>query len=165
MTQNQYMDHALNAALDGQKLGEVPIGCVIIDENKNILSLTHNRVIGDNDPTAHAEILAIREACSKIQASRLVNCSLYVTLEPCLMCASAISRAKIKRLFYGADDNKYGSINGSINFYELLGYVDKWLFLATSLLFFVIISLKIAGKLISLSLILAYIIYFTFLYL
>ena len=59
------MDHALNAALDGQKLGEVPIGCVIIDENKNILSLTHNRVIGDNDPTAHAEILAIREACSK----------------------------------------------------------------------------------------------------
>ena len=77
------MDHALNAALDGQKLGEVPIGCVIIDENKNILSLTHNRVIGDNDPTAHAEILAIREACSKIQASRLVNCSLYVTLEPC----------------------------------------------------------------------------------
>ena len=118
MSQNQYMDQALNAALDGQKLGEVPIGCVIIDENKNILSLTHNRVIGDNDPTAHAEILAIREACSKIQASRLVNCSLYVTLEPCLMCASAISRAKIKRLFYGADDNKYGSINGSINFFQ-----------------------------------------------
>ena len=82
------------------------------------MSLTHNRVIGDNDPTAHAEILAIREACSKIQVSRLVNCSLYVTLEPCLMCASAISRAKIKRLFYGADDNKYGSINGSINFFQ-----------------------------------------------
>ena len=54
----------------------------------------------------------------QIQASRLVNCSLYVTLEPCLMCASAISRAKIQRLFYGADDNKYGSINGSINFFQ-----------------------------------------------
>ena len=96
------MDHALNAALDGQKLGEVPIGCVIIDENKNILSLTHNRVIGDNDPTAHAEILAIREACSKIQANRLVNCSLYVTLEPCLMCMVAISNARIRRIYFGA---------------------------------------------------------------
>ena len=73
MSQNQYMDHALNAALDGQKLGEVPIGCVIIDENKNILSITHNRVIGDNDPTAHAEIIAIRRACKKLRTRKLLN--------------------------------------------------------------------------------------------
>ena len=118
MIQNQYMDLALRKALKGQKNGEVPIGCIIIDENKNILSSAYNEVIANNDPTAHAEITAIRQACSYVNSSRLSNCSLYVTLEPCIMCASAISRAKIRRLFYGADDKKYGSINGHINFFQ-----------------------------------------------
>ena len=112
------MDLALRKALKGQKNGEVPIGCIIIDENKNILSSAYNEVIANNDPTAHAEIIAIRQACSYVNSSRLSNCSLYVTLEPCIMCASAISRAKIRRLFYGADDKKYGSINGHINFFQ-----------------------------------------------
>jgi len=118
MIQNQYMDLALREALKGQKNGEVPIGCIILDENKNILSSAYNEVITNNDPTAHAEITAIRQACSYVNSSRLSNCSLYVTLEPCIMCASAISRAKIRRLFYGADDKKYGSINGHINFFQ-----------------------------------------------
>ena len=118
MIQNQYMDLALREALKGQKNGEVPIGCIILDENKNILSSAYNEVIANNDPTAHAEITAIRQACSYVNSSRLSNCSLYVTLEPCIMCASAISRAKIRRLFYGADDKKYGSINGHINFFQ-----------------------------------------------
>ena len=112
------MDLALREALKGQKNGEVPIGCIILDENKNILSSAYNEVIANNDPTAHAEITAIRQACSYVNSSRLSNCSLYVTLEPCIMCASAISRAKIRRLFYGADDKKYGSINGHINFFQ-----------------------------------------------
>ena len=118
MIQNQYMDLALREALKGQKNGEVPIGCIILDENKNILSSAYNEVITNNDPTAHAQITAIRQACSYVNSSRLSNCSLYVTLEPCIMCASAISRAKIRRLFYGADDKKYGSINGHINFFQ-----------------------------------------------
>ena len=70
------------------------------------------------DPTAHAEINVIRNACKKLECSRLIDCDLYVTLEPCIMCAAAISQARIRRLYFGADDLKYGSINGNINYFQ-----------------------------------------------
>ena len=79
---------------------------------------SYNTNFRDKDPTAHAEINAIREACILLNSERLNGCDIYVTLEPCIMCAAAISRAKIKRLYYGADDLIYGSVNGSINFFQ-----------------------------------------------
>jgi len=118
MSVNKYMERAIFMANKAKELGEVPVGCVIVNKKDQILSSSHNKVIKDSDPTAHAEINAIREACIKINTDRLLGCDLYVTLEPCIMCAAAISRAKIKRLFYGADDLIYGSVNGSINFFQ-----------------------------------------------
>jgi tRNA(Arg) A34 adenosine deaminase TadA len=112
------METAIKMAVKARNLGEVPVGCIIIDNKKKILSRSGNSVIEESDPTAHAEINAIREACKKIKSDRLSECSIYVTLEPCIMCASAISKAKIKRLYFGADDLKYGAINGSSNFFQ-----------------------------------------------
>ena len=118
MSVNNFMNIAIDMANTANDLGEVPIGCVIINGNNEILAKCYNTVILDSDPTAHAEINAIREACQKINSDRLINCSIYITLEPCIMCASAISKAKIKRLYYGADDLNFGSVNGKFNFFQ-----------------------------------------------
>jgi tRNA(adenine34) deaminase len=110
------MDLALKAAETAGKSGEVPIGCVIVLNNKAIAT-AGNRTLTDRDPTAHAEILAIRQAADTIGTERLVDCDLYVTLEPCTMCAGAISLARIRRLYYGAPDPKGGAVDSGVRFF------------------------------------------------
>jgi tRNA(adenine34) deaminase len=90
--------------------GEVPVGAVIVDKLGHILAVAGNRTLTDRDPTAHAEMLAIREAAAKTGSERLVDCDLYVTLEPCAMCAGAISQARIRRLYFAAADEKMGAV-------------------------------------------------------
>ena len=110
------MDLALKAAENAGKSGEVPIGCVIVRDNAVIAS-AGNRTLTDRDPTAHAEMLAIREAARKIGSERLVDCDLYVTLEPCTMCAGAVSHARIRRLYYAAPDPKGGAVEHGVRFF------------------------------------------------
>ena len=110
------MNLALKAAETAEKAGEVPIGCVIVRDGVVVAS-AGNRTLTDRDPTAHAEILAIRAAADKTGSERLVDCDLYVTLEPCTMCAAAISFARIRRLYYGAADPKGGAIDSGVRFY------------------------------------------------
>ncbi|MFT3732044.1 MAG: nucleoside deaminase [Hyphomicrobium sp.] len=105
-----HMARALSEAEAAQARGEVPIGAVIVSADGRILASTGNRTRELNDPTAHAEILVIRAACAELSDERLVGCSLYVTLEPCPMCAAAISFARIKRLYYAASDPKGGGV-------------------------------------------------------
>ena len=104
------MERALQQAHAAAERGEVPIGAVIVGPDGAILAETGNRTEGDRDPTAHAELLAIRAAAGKLGAPRLVECDLYVTLEPCPMCAQAISFARVRRLYYGASDPKGGGV-------------------------------------------------------
>ena len=105
------MDIALDEARAAAKRGEVPVGAVIIAPNGEIIARAGNRTRELNDPTAHAEILVIRAACAAIGTERLTDHDLYVTLEPCPMCAMAISAARVKRLYYAASDPKSGGLN------------------------------------------------------
>ena len=111
MTFRSYMDVALEAARAAGARGEVPVGAAVIGPDGTVLSVAGNRTRTDNDPTAHAEVLAIRAACAHLGVERLVGCDLYVTLEPCAMCAAAISAARIGRLYYGASDHKSGGVS------------------------------------------------------
>jgi tRNA(adenine34) deaminase len=104
------MSRALAAARDAASRGEVPIGAVVTDAAGAVLAVAGNRTRELNDPTAHAEILAIRAACAQLGSERLVGCDLHVTLEPCPMCAAAIGFARIERLYYGAPDPKGGGV-------------------------------------------------------
>jgi tRNA(Arg) A34 adenosine deaminase TadA len=104
------MAHALAEAKAAAARGEVPIGAVVTGPDRAHLAAAGNRTREWNDPTAHAELLAIRESCAKLGSERLVGCDLYVTLEPCPMCAAAISFARIRRLYYGASDPKGGGV-------------------------------------------------------
>jgi tRNA(adenine34) deaminase len=104
------MERALREARAAAERGEVPIGAVIVGPDGAVLAAAGNRTEADRDPTAHAEMLAIRAAAVKLGAPRLVDCDLYVTLEPCPMCAQAISFARIRRLYWGAADPKGGGI-------------------------------------------------------
>ena len=103
----QYIRNALDLAREAVKRNEVPIGAVVV-RNGSILAAATNRTIRDQDPTAHAELLAIREASSKLDSWRLDDCTLYVTLEPCAMCAGAIVLSRMKRVVFGAWDEKAG---------------------------------------------------------
>lgn len=116
MNAPSFMDLALKAAREAEKAGEVPIGCVIV-RNNEVLATAGNRTLTDRDPTAHAEIIALREAATKIGSERLVDCDLYVTLEPCTMCAAAASFARIRRLYYGAADPKGGAVESGVRFF------------------------------------------------
>lgn len=104
------MERALREARLAAERGEVPIGAVVVGPDGVVLAAAGNRTEQDRDPTAHAEMLAIRSAAAKLGAPRLVDCDLYVTLEPCPMCAQAISFARIRRLYWGAADPKGGGI-------------------------------------------------------
>jgi tRNA(adenine34) deaminase len=104
------MDLALKEAEAARDRGEVPIGAVVVSPDGAALASAGNRTLELRDPTAHAELLAIREACAKLGTERLVDCDLYVTLEPCAMCAAAISFARIRRLYFGAADPKGGAV-------------------------------------------------------
>ena len=110
------MDLALKAAETARKSDEVPIGCVIVLNNE-VIAAAGNRTLTDRDPTAHAEILAIRDAAKVIGSERLTDCDLYVTLEPCTMCAAAISFARMRRLYYGAADPKGGAVESGVRFF------------------------------------------------
>jgi tRNA(adenine34) deaminase len=111
-----FMDEALKEARAAVAADEVPIGCVIV-RNGAIIARAFNRTLLDRDPTAHAEMLAIRAAAAAIGSERLVDCDLYVTLEPCAMCAAAISFARIRRLYYGAADEKGGAVDSGVRLY------------------------------------------------
>ena len=104
------MEHALVEARNAAQRGEVPVGCVILGPDGRLLAAAGNRTEIARDPTAHAELLAIRIACTRLNSVRLTDCDLYVTLEPCPMCAQAISFARLRRVYYGASDPKGGGI-------------------------------------------------------
>ena len=107
----KYMREAMDCARAAQESGEVPVGAVVVDENGEIIGRGFNKVISDDDPTAHAEIMAIRQAAKVRKNYRLENCTLYVTLEPCPMCAGAIMNSRFARLVYGAADEKAGVVD------------------------------------------------------
>ncbi len=107
---NSHMQAALAEARAAAARGEVPVGAVVIGPDGAMLARAGNRTLELRDPTAHAEMLAIRAACEHLRSERLTGCALYVTLEPCPMCAQAISAARIARLYYGAADPKSGGI-------------------------------------------------------
>ena len=107
---------ALQVAERAAARGEVPVGAVIVQDGKLLLR-AGNRVEADKDPTAHAEMLAIRAAAEMLDAPRLPDCDLYVTLEPCAMCAAAISFARIRRLYFGAYDPKGGGVENGTRFF------------------------------------------------
>ena len=117
MPTHTFMDLALEEARAAAALGEVPIGCVIVCDGKAI-ARAGNRTLTDRDPTAHAELLAIRQSAETLGTERLVDCDLYVTLEPCTMCAAAISFARIRRLYYGTADPKGGAVESGVRFFE-----------------------------------------------
>ena len=105
-----YIEDALAAALEAERAGEVPVGAVIVRDGV-IIATARNRVEGKQDPCAHAELLAIRQASAAMGSKWLYDCDLYVTLEPCPMCAGAISLARLRRLYYGAPDPKSGGVD------------------------------------------------------
>jgi tRNA(adenine34) deaminase len=111
-----FMDMALDEARAAAKRGEVPVGCVIVRDGA-VLARAGNRTLADHDPTAHAEIVAIRATGKALGSERLDDCDLYVTLEPCAMCAGAIAFARIRRLYYGAPDPKGGAVDNGVKFF------------------------------------------------
>ena len=117
MTDADYMQHALMEARLAAKRGEVPVGAVIVNNDGQIIARAGNAPIAICDPTAHAEILAIRAAAYDLGNYRLSDMTLYVTLEPCAMCAGAIAQARLKRLVYGAADNKGGGVDSGVRLF------------------------------------------------
>ena len=115
--QTGYMDEALIEARLAAEAGEVPVGCVIVHE-RAVIARAHNRTLRDRDPTGHAELLAIRAASASLGSERLPACDLYVTLEPCAMCAAAISFARIRRLYFAASDPKMGAVEHGPRFFS-----------------------------------------------
>jgi tRNA(adenine34) deaminase len=112
-----YMQFALEEARGAQARGEVPVGCVIVRDGA-VIARAGNRTLADKDPTAHAELLALRQAAAALGSERLADCDLYVTLEPCTMCAAALSFARIRRLYFGAADPKGGAVEHGVRFFS-----------------------------------------------
>jgi tRNA(adenine34) deaminase len=110
------MDQALAQARAAAAEGEVPVGCVVIRDGE-VVARARNRTLVDHDPTAHAEMLALRAAAMALGTERLTDCDVYVTLEPCTMCAGALSFARIRRLYYGATDPKSGAVDNGVRFF------------------------------------------------
>lgn len=111
------MGIALAEAKAAAEAGEVPVGCVVARDGE-VIAKAGNRTLRDRDPTAHAEVLAVRAAAVKLDSERLIGCDLYVTLEPCTMCAAAISFARIRRLYFGASDPKGGAVESGVRFFN-----------------------------------------------
>jgi tRNA(adenine34) deaminase len=111
-----FMDMALDEARDAGRRGEVPVGCVLV-RGDVVVARAGNRTLADRDPTAHAEMLAIRHASHRLGSERLDGCDVYVTLEPCAMCAAAVSFARIRRLYFGASDPKGGAVESGVKFF------------------------------------------------
>ncbi len=128
-----FMQIALEEAHAAAARGEVPVGCAIVRDGK-VIARAGNRTLELRDPTAHAELLAIREAAKALGSERLTDCDLYVTLEPCAMCATAMSFARIRRLYFGAADPKGGAVENGVRFFsaptchhrpEIYGGIDE----------------------------------------
>jgi tRNA(adenine34) deaminase len=111
-----FMDMALDEARGAGRRGEVPVGCVLV-RGDEVIARAGNRTLADRDPTAHAEMIAIRHAAHRLGSERLDGCDVYVTLEPCAMCAAALSFARIRRLYYGASDPKGGAVENGVQFF------------------------------------------------
>src|SRR3989440_2907713 len=111
------MDDALAEARAARAAAEVPVGCVIVRDGA-VIARAGNRTLRDHDPTAHAEMLAIRQVATALGSERFTDCDLYVTLEPCAMCTAAISFARIRRLYYGAADPKGGAVENGVRFFS-----------------------------------------------
>jgi tRNA(adenine34) deaminase len=111
-----FMDMALAEARAAGEAGEVPVGCVIVRDGA-VVARSGNRTLTAHDPTAHAELVAIREAAAALGSERLDGCDLYVTLEPCAMCAGAVAFARVRRLYYGAADPKGGAVESGVKFF------------------------------------------------
>lgn len=108
-----WMQLALEQAQQAAEAGEVPVGAVLVNQHNELLAAGHNQPISSHDPTAHAEIMVLRQAAKTIQNYRLIDTTLYVTLEPCVMCVGAMVHARVKRLVYGAEEYKTGAILSS----------------------------------------------------
>ena len=113
----RYMEAALDLARQAAAAGEVPVGAIVVKDGE-IIGRGANRPIAGHDPTAHAEIVALREAAATLGTDRLIGCDLWVTLEPCAMCAGAIAHARIARLYYGASDPKGGAVEHGPRLFE-----------------------------------------------
>ncbi len=111
-----FMQFALEEARAAEGRGEVPVGCVIVRDGA-VIARAGNRTLSDKDPTAHAELLALRQAAAVVGSERLTDCDLYVTLEPCTMCAAAMSFGRIRRLYFGASDPKGGAVEHGVRFF------------------------------------------------
>jgi len=111
------MKMALDEARAAAERGEVPVGCVIVRAGE-VIAHSGNRTLTDRDPTAHAELLVIRAAAATLGSERLTDCDLYVTLEPCAMCAAAMAFARIRRLYFGAADPKGGAVENGVRFFS-----------------------------------------------
>jgi tRNA(adenine34) deaminase len=116
MATPSFMQMALEEARAARDRGEVPVGCVIVRDGA-VVARAGNRTLADRDPTAHAELLAIRAAAEALGTERLTDCDVYVTLEPCTMCAAAMSSARIRRLYFGAPDPKGGAVEHGVRFF------------------------------------------------
>jgi tRNA(adenine34) deaminase len=117
MAETNFMELALAEAEAAAKRGEVPVGCFVVQDGA-VVARVGNRTLTDKDPAGHAEILALREAARALNSERLSACDLYVTLEPCTMCATAISFARIRRLYYGVADPKGGAVDSGVRFFS-----------------------------------------------
>jgi len=116
MAEPSFMELALAQAKAAAAAGEVPVGCVVVQAGR-VIAQAQNRTLADRDPTAHAELIAIRAAAQALGSERLTECDLHVTLEPCAMCAAAISFARVRRLYYGAADPKGGAVENGVRFF------------------------------------------------
>ncbi|MGB4985644.1 MAG: nucleoside deaminase [Erysipelotrichaceae bacterium] len=120
MEKEKYMLMALKEAQKAYNKNEVPIGAVIVKDDK-IISRAHNLKESNHLVTSHAEILAINKACKKLKNWRLIDCDIYVTMEPCIMCAGALMQSRIKNIYYGMPDNRFGGIISKIKTFETEG--------------------------------------------
>jgi tRNA(adenine34) deaminase len=111
------MEMALDEARAAGARGEVPVGCVVVRDGE-VVARAGNRTLADRDPTGHAELIAIRAAAAALGTERLTDCDLYVTLEPCAMCAAAMSFARVRRLYFGASDPKGGAVENGVRFFS-----------------------------------------------
>ncbi|MCF8067441.1 MAG: tRNA adenosine(34) deaminase TadA [Desulfobacterales bacterium] len=118
MSHELHMKTALEEAVKAGEKEEVPIGAVLVSDSGEIISKKHNLTVSLNDPTAHAEILTLRDAASKIRNYRLLNTTLYVTVEPCIMCMGAIIHARIAKVVFGPCDSKWGAVKSLYNLAE-----------------------------------------------
>ncbi len=116
MSDDAFMRMALHAAAEAQRVGEVPVGAVLVKDGE-VIAIGHNRPVSGHDPTAHAEIAALRTAAQKLGNYRLPGCTLYVTLEPCAMCAGAMMHARLARVVFGASDPKTGACGSVLNLF------------------------------------------------